>query len=260
MTIDSELNIVWNGIDKKERNYILVKAFSVAIKDTISSKVEATKYGIGLGKSLFKKAKGIIVDTKQKGYKYQFSILQNSLKNLPKDSVVFINEKIDLFKNLSSKKQLDLISSAILASLIFSISAGGSDLEGGLPDQDLKLGIGFHRNIFSHSILIGIPVEIILRFSIEIFNSLYSHLPENRSDVWDKVNSFIQSNKNIAIGAMWIGIGAHLLKDSAVLLGGFKPYSGLGFSMNTAMHKTLFVTNSALSTAFGFTEITKSNK
>ena len=139
--------------------------------------------------------------------------------------------------------------------MIFFASAGGFDLEGGLPDQDLKFGIGKHRHIFSHSVILGFGAEFVMRYVMLFLSIIYTKLPSSHHEIWDKMHEFIQKNKNLAIGAMWMGIGAHLLKDAGLFADKIKPYAGLPGSHSMSFHKGLFATNAAVAETIGVKSI-----
>jgi hypothetical protein len=73
----------------------------------------------------------------------------------------------------------------------------------------------------------GLIVEFLMRAGVEILNKYYHNLPETHHEFWDKSHDYINKYKGVAIGAMWAGISAHLLKDSGVLGHGVKAYTGI---------------------------------
>lgn len=156
------------------------------------------------------------------------------------------------FLNKTKNEKIEILSICILSILIFFASGGGNDFEGGIPDMDLKFGIGFHRNIFSHSIIIGITIELLMRAGIELINETYKNLPENHHKFWDTTNSFINENKGIAISSMWAGISVHLIKDSGIFGHGVKPYNSLPLEMSKEAHQGLFTANSIASSMIAY--------
>lgn len=163
----------------------------------------------------------------------------------------------DNFLKKTKDEKIELISVSILSILIFFASAGGEDIEGGIPDSDLNLGVGFHRHFMSHSIVIGFLVEFLMRAGIETLNVSYKNLPSGHHSFWDKSNTYINKHKGMAIGSMWAGISAHLLKDSGILGHGVKPYNGVPFEMSMGSHQGLFAANSAASSIIAYHEIKK---
>lgn len=190
--------------------------------------------------------------------------LVEALKKLPS----FVSKKsADIKTNLKSFKndflmkskdeKVELIASVLLGVIIFYGSSGGADLEGGIPDQDLLLGIGWHRHILSHSLFIGFIVEYIMRVGVSVIEKLYLYLPENHHVFWDHSRKFIVGNKNVAIGAMWLGIGAHLIQDSGITGVGMKPYVGVPFEMTMGQHQSLFIANGVASGLIGASQLKK---
>jgi len=153
---------------------------------------------------------------------------------------------IERFRSMTRGQQANEVANSLLAWIIFWASAGGADLEGGLPDADLMLGIDDHRNFISHSIFLGLGAEVGLRFAAGLFDEICDRLPPGHSKAWDTSRAFLRANKHRAIVAIWAGIGAHFLKDAA-LLGTPKPYVWLPGSMPIDAHKALFAANSAAS-------------
>ena len=106
-----------------------------------------------------------------------------------KDKAISLN---DNFIKKTRDEKIELISVGLMGLLIFYASAGGEDFEGGIPDSDLNLGIGFHRHFISHSIIMGFIVEFLMRSGIEIINKSYKNLPETHHTFWDKSNDYIK--------------------------------------------------------------------
>lgn len=72
--------------------------------------------------------------------------------------------------------------------LLFYASAGGADFEGGIPDLDLKLGIGYHRNFINYSFVYRIICEFVLRNGFELLNKSYENLHSHDHIFWCKFN------------------------------------------------------------------------
>ncbi|MBU2901549.1 hypothetical protein [Maribacter dokdonensis] len=154
---------------------------------------------------------------------------------------------------------VDKLTSGAMSILIFYMSAGGVDLEGGIPDLDLQVGVGYHRHWMSHSIVSGLIFEFASRGIFNAYGEIHKNLPSKHHRFWDTSKKFIEKNKEIAIGSMWAGIGAHLIKDSALIAGGFKPYVGVPIEMPTGVHQGLFMANGLASTIFGASLVKNSN-
>ncbi|MHB8337656.1 MAG: hypothetical protein ACYDEE_09575 [Ignavibacteriaceae bacterium] len=212
----------------------------------------------------------VTYNTKKDSLKRTSDFIKSTVKRYHKDGIIQsaqddakrINDFIALlpgkakdvylnFLKLSRGEQIEVVSVTILTVAIFFASAGGIDLEGGLPDTDIAvMGIQHHRNFISHSILIGLGVEFTGRFSLNMLEKVKNRMPIDRHPVWDSVYNFIDKHKNKAIAAMWLGISAHLLKDSGIFGVGVSPYKDLPFSMPIEAHQGLFAANGAASTIF----------
>jgi hypothetical protein len=172
-----------------------------------------------------------------------------------KDFTLALPEKAQAVYNnfikLKREEQIEVAVVTILTIAIFFAAAGGTDLEGGIPDTDLTIGgVAHHRNFITHSILIGLGIEFTGRFSILTLERIKNRMPTDRHEIWDKVYGYIDKHKEIAISAMWLGIGAHLIKDSGVFGGGVTSYKDLPISMPMEAHEGLFAANGIASSIF----------
>ncbi|MBL7471365.1 hypothetical protein [Robertkochia sediminum] len=93
-------------------------------------------------------------------------------------------------------------------------------------------------------------VEFVMRSGIGLIQQTYDHLPEEHHPFWDKAYYYINKHKGIAIGAMWAGLSAHLLKDSGIFGHGVKPYTGIPFEMSMETHQGVFAANGIASSLF----------
>lgn len=169
------------------------------------------------------------------------------IAGLPQRSKELYND----FIKLPRDQKIEVTAVTILTLSIFFATAGGFDLEGGLPDSDITIsGIDAHRSVFTHSIIIGLGVEFAARFGILVMEKMHGRLPDNHHEVWDRVYGFIDKNKNLALGAMWAGIAAHLLLDSGIIGGDVKPYQQLPNGLPMETHQGLFTANSLASGIF----------
>jgi len=173
-----------------------------------------------------------------------------------KDFTIALPEKVQIvysnFLKLKREEQIEIVIVTFLTLAIFFACAGGTDLEGGIPDIDLAIGgVAHHRSILTHSILIGLGIEFTGRFSILTLEKIKDRMPIDRHIVWDKVFAYINKHKEKAITAMWLGIGTHLIKDSGIFGGGVTPYKDMPFSMPMEMHQSLFAANGITGTIFG---------
>jgi len=170
--------------------------FSQSLKQTFNSKKDtATALLKSIGKhsgNAYSFSKNKYFSYKKNGFENEFfkdvSSTQSFIGKVPEKIERFggnMSQKLKTLNNDFLKKskdeKIELISVSILGVLIFFASAGGEDLEGGIPDSDLNLGIGYHRHLMSHSIIIGFIVEFMMRSGIEIINSSYKNLPSGYS-------------------------------------------------------------------------------
>ncbi|MDT8417568.1 MAG: hypothetical protein RQ864_07125 [Lutibacter sp.] len=213
-------------------------------------------------------AKNKVENYKNNGFQNEFyndcHFANNQLNKAPenlKNIGISIKNKAtnfnDNFLSKTKEEKIELISVGIMGILIFYASAGGEDFEGGIPDSDLNLGIGFHRHLISHSIIMGFVIEFLMRAGIEILNKSHKNLPLKHHTFWDKSNNYINKHKGIAIGAMWAGISAHLLKDSGIFGDGVKPYNGIPIELSMETHQGLFAANGTASAMFAYRDLQK---
>lgn len=242
-----ELKYALSQLSKEDLSKIFLESAKIASLATYNSKKKAVENIIDFSTSTFNRYKkdGVKLSLKNDGNK-----LLHFINSLPAKTKKIYSD----FIVAPREKQVEIVAITIFTLIIFYLSAGGFDFEGGLPDSDIAIsGIGNHRNYFSHSILIGLGVEFTGRFGILTLNQIKFRLPNPHHKSWDLVYGFIDKNKELAIAAMWLGIGCHLLKDSGLITGGIKPYSDLPFSMPIEAHQGMFAANGVASTIFSTT-------
>lgn len=199
---------------------------------------------------------------KNKGIKNQLSYDINNITSLFKKTPEYVKQTAINFKlnatrffKKTKEEKIEMISIGFISLLVFFATAGGKDLEGGIPDTDLKLGIGYHRHFLSHTIITGFITEFFMRTGIEILNKAYINLPKHHHSFWDRSNELLNKHKGVAIGAMWAGIGAHLLKDSGFFGHGIKAYNGMPVKLKMTTHQALFAANGSASMLFSINEV-----
>jgi len=150
------------------------------------------------------------------------------------------------FQRMTPGRRVDEITQLLMTWLVFYGAAGQSDLEGGLPDLDLVTGIGNHRSVFSHSLLLGLEVEVGLRFALHMLHALIERMPADRHPVWPTIAEALDRYGDRALTGVWLGIGAHLINDAGLLhLAGTKPVVGLPWGMPMGAHKAFLAANGA---------------
>jgi hypothetical protein len=136
------------------------------------------------------------------------------------------------------------------AILGFIVGSGGFDANGGLPDIDLLLGIGAHRSVFTHSIVIGASTEAVIISLNELVLLIYEHLPKGYSPKWDDLyNIFNRTISSTKIGA-GLGIAYHLGADGTVQV---STYKDLPVSVSLGTHQAIFATNAATEGIYNLT-------
>ncbi len=124
----------------------------------------------------------------------------------------------------------------------FLAGSGGIDANGGIPDSDLALGIGWHRSPFTHSIIAGVVVEGAILSLVDLTGVIHDKLPPGYDPFWDNL---LVAKESIAVrlseGAS-AGIAYHLGVDATLQPG---TYHDLPISMPMEAHQALFAANAA---------------
>ncbi len=233
----------------------LYEMFLTAVKESGSEMWQTKKNAVKNTWSLLKKGAEAacekVSEYRQKGAKQAFSEdieeLKDFVGSLPDKTKKIYTD----FMELPKEQQTETALAVFFTIGIFFASCGGLDAEGGLPDTDIAIGgIGMHRSIFTHTVFMGLGLEFCSRFSLIFFNKIQQRLPEDKHPVWDKVYNFMNNNKHLFLGAMWLGIATHLLKDTGIITGGMKPYSELPNGLPIDVHQSLLDANTAASAIF----------
>ncbi|HPN37757.1 MAG TPA: hypothetical protein PL041_05095 [Melioribacteraceae bacterium] len=240
-----ELKFALQSFTLEEYQKIFAEASKDSIKSTIKSKAEVAN-------KLKFMAVGIYDRYKNKGVKEAAKEDIDKIKSGIEELPTKVNNIYYNFCLKSNEEKIEIIASLILTASIVFAAGGGTDFEGGLPDLDIAIGgIDAHRNIFSHSILVGVVGEFVLRLAYGVLEKVFSRLPQKHHFLWDRVGGFLQRNKSNTIMAIWMGIGIHLIQDAGLFAGATKPYVGLPVSMPMEFHQSLFAANGIAATGFG---------
>jgi hypothetical protein len=122
--------------------------------------------------------------------------------------------------------------------------------DGGIPDLDLTFGgIGWHRSIFTHSIIAGAFVETAVLSLIDLNKTVHSNLPTRHSPFWDDLLRYGDAAGNPFVTGASLGIASHLGIDTAI--DGFTPYKDLPISLPMGAHEFLMGMNSLAEGAYG---------
>jgi hypothetical protein len=129
----------------------------------------------------------------------------------------------------------------MLTTVLVSVAvSGGPDANGGAPDLDLMFGIGAHRSIFSHSIIMGAVLEAGIFSLIRLIQIIHAKLPQQHDPFWDQALAQAEAILDAARTGVSLGMAYHLLGD-----GLFQPapYKDLPFPMPMEGHQALFTAN-----------------
>lgn len=244
--LKGELNNIFSHFNSEEIGGIFWVSLKDAAKVTVVTKIFALKNTI---KTIFQVTKGFT--------KYMYEIIKNERfyfwKRLLSDSKALVESKIILIKKIWESMSFEEKKATMIDFTIITLSAlvfgGGLDFEGGAPDMDSKFGIGNHRNLFSHTILLGFTLEFGLRFIGNLLINSEKKGIYPRIKLLSSILDFIKKNHEKVIKGMWIGLFVHYLKDANLLSNRTKPYSGLhGLDMQT--HQGIYTSNAILSAIF----------
>lgn len=125
----------------------------------------------------------------------------------------------------------------------FLLGSGGFDGDGGIPDADLKMGIGHHRSILTHSILPALVIETVAFSLVGLVAVVYKNLPNNHDRFWDKLKSKNEELTTAFVQGTCAGIAYHLLVDMNPTADTIKPYADLPFSTTMEGHQSIFGAN-----------------
>jgi hypothetical protein len=171
-----------------------------------------------------------------------------------------LSSKVSLWLKLIRTNPAEILPEVIGMTLGFLIGSGGLDANGGLPDLDLLAGIGAHRSILTHSILIGASAEAILVAIDEVVLLIYEHLPTGYDPIWDSLHAKFSLAMDSTNAGTGFGIAYHLGVDGTVQIA---TYKDLPFSVPIGTHQTLFAINAVTEGAYSAqsgNEIGKTNE
>ncbi|KAF2958383.1 hypothetical protein AS159_01375 [Thermotoga sp. Ku-13t] len=155
-----------------------------------------------------------------------------------------------IWEQMSPEQRVDTLIDFVIIVLILFLVGGGFDFEGGLPDTDLAFSVGAHRNIFTHTVLLGLTLEFTVRFLVALATESEKRGYRPRSEFLRAVLDFAKKHHGAAITGMWLGLFVHYLKDANLLARRTKPYTGItGLSMQE--HQRMLASNAFASAIFG---------
>lgn len=135
------------------------------------------------------------------------------------------------------REALPQLVTLVATSLLVS---GGPDGDGGAPDLDLMFGIGAHRSLFSHSVLMGATLETAFLSLVKLVQLVHAKLPEPHDSMWDTFCSQADSIGRAASTGASLGMSYHLLVDGLLQPAA---YHGLGVPLPMEAHQAIIVTN-----------------
>lgn len=232
-----ELKYALTSFTLTEYKELFLLATKESFKSTLKTKIEIGKKVGYFAASIYNRYKTTGI---KNALQEDFDAISGNIRNLPSK----VNEVYYNFISKNKEEKIEIVSSLILYAAIVFAAGGGPDFEGGIPDLDMKLaGIDVHRNIFTHSIFVGLTSEFVLRFAYFVLEKVFDRLPDPHHFLWDRVEGFLERNKKNTISALWIGIGIHLIQDAGLFASATKPYSGIPFIMPMEAHQAAFAVN-----------------
>gem|GEM_PF-997390 len=142
---------------------------------------------------------------------------------------------------LMSKQNPEDAALTLFASVVGFYSGGGTG-DGGIPDLDLTIGgIGWHRSIFTHSIIAGIVVEASVLSILDLVETVHHNLPEQHAEFWDELQKHSRTGSESFVTGASLGIASHLGIDT--FIDGFTPYKDLPISLPMEVHQALMGLN-----------------
>lgn len=128
---------------------------------------------------------------------------------------------------------------AVVLSLVVS---GGPDGDGGAPDLDLLFGgIGAHRSLLTHSILMGSALETGFLSLLRLVQIVHKNLPSVHDPLWDESIKHADRIIEGAVVGSGLGMAYHLFVDGTI---DKAPFHGLGIYMPIEVHQALILVNS----------------
>lgn len=111
-----------------------------------------------------------------------------------------------IWKQMSSEQRVDTLINFVIIVLTLFLARGGLHFEGGLPDTDLAFGMGTHRNIFIHTVLLGLTLEFTVRFLVALATESKKRGYTPRSELLRVVLDFTKKHHDAAITGMWLDL------------------------------------------------------
>lgn len=274
VTLSNEMWIALSNMGKTNLIKVLTEIILTALKFTWRHKVDlGRELYQSISKSLIK-AKSKIRQYKSQGFKESMKKDYESVKRIPKSVYNKTIVSVKDFLSLDVEQKKLVLKDTFVYTIFFIpsllIIAGGRDFEGGVPDSDIPVGkffgkgLGWHRNPLSHTFIMGLGIEVLVRMVFGLAHKVYNYLPEKHDKIWDRMKEVLPTAESATIAGAWLGIALHLLKDSGILTKGFEGnifrYRGLPFKMADDVHQSILATSGIIGGGISLGEIKKKIK
>jgi len=168
----------------------------------------------------------------------KYNKINKRIGEINQDIIKFIKNLSDYIK----KNPKTNITNVLIFILGAYLGSGGIEGDGGIPDLDLEMfGIGDHRSIFTHSIIAGVSIEVLILFFILAIDMIYDNLPKEHLEIWDliheKKDDFLL---NFTTGVS-TGLAYHFAIDATIDGNGI--YKDLPFSAPQEIHNFIIGMN-----------------
>lgn len=175
--------------------------------------------------------------------------VSDTTRRLGRGAEAAFREMATFFEEKPDEAAVSLLSSTL--GFYLGIGHGQEGFgDGGIPDLDLTFGgIGWHRSIFTHSIIAGALVETAVISLIDLNKTVYQNLPKEHNRFWDELLKYSNAAGDSFVTGTSLGIAAHLGIDTTI--DGFTPYKDLPISLPMGVHELFMGLNSVAEGAYG---------
>lgn len=244
----AEARALVDSLSAAEGMQLVALALGMAATSTAASRVASVK---AFGRRAYAVGARLKRRLDEQGLSGLLDQIPTSFEEVKRAVLGEAGRRVRALRALPPDQRREELTRALIAGATALAVAGGSDLEGGLPDMDLLLGVGVHRNPFSHGILLPLTVETCVRFALAVAVLLQDRLPEEHDPLWDRLVALFDQVCDGAIVGVWLGAAAHLLKDAGLPGSGVKPYAMLPIHLTNEGHQALFAANGASCAVLG---------
>jgi hypothetical protein len=164
----------------------------------------------------------------------------DALSNVASKAYCATVETLSLLRQQLTESPAEAGPRLLITMLASVIVSGGADADGGAPDLDLLSGIGAHRSILSHSIIMGTALETAISATFRLIDVIYGNLPPEHDPFWDAAIVHVEDVlHHIKVGSS-IGMAYHLFVDGTFQAAAFKD---LPISMPMEFHQGILIAN-----------------